>query len=50
MILSIKDKTIEKSLQILSRNDISFNTLIICNVGPLIIISLKTVFYLVFSK
>ena len=50
MILSIKDKTIEKSLQILSRNDISLKTSIIYNVDSLIIISLTTVFYIVFSK
>jgi len=49
IILSIKNKTIEKSLQVLSRNDISFKTSIIYNVGSLIIISLTTVFYIVFS-
>jgi SSS family solute:Na+ symporter len=49
LILSIKNKTIEKSLQILSRNDISFKTSIIFNIGSLIIISLTTVFYIVFS-
>tara|TARA_B100000925_G_scaffold291672_1_gene280691 strand:- start:4092 stop:5669 length:1578 start_codon:yes stop_codon:yes gene_type:complete len=49
LILSIKNKTIEKSLQILYRNDISFKTSIIFNIGSLIIISLTTVFYIVFS-